>query len=298
MSGTESAQLTEWAFWTPLCLGAALVSISLIKSTGRFRQWKNVQDWHAGEIVLADRQLTPGQIAQVFEEGLPPGESAGYAATLATIEKRTVTLALERDSAGEREVEAQCGWPVLGSSVAIAFPGATALYQFVAQVRDLRRDPECPAQWLLTVPRPVWLARVQRRKHVRASIDMPATFEAAGPDSSSRPPLHGILIDLSGGGLRARVGNVMRPGECASLIDAFEPGTVVNVRIPVPALSNSPLLARVRSSQRIAVLGGLGLQLACEFLPMPSWEQELLVQHIFRAQRDRWARMAPLRKAS
>ncbi len=300
MSGTDSVQLTEWAFWTPLCLGAALVSVSLIKNNHRFRQWKTVQDWHAGEIVLADRLLAPGQSVHISDDGMVPGESPLLEASLRAVEKRTLLLGLELpgeslDAPGSR---AAGEWPMVGSSVSVALAGSTALYQFIAPIKDLRRDPECPSQWLMTVPRPLWLARVQRRKHVRASVDMPATFEAAGTMKTPIPPLHGMLVDLSGGGLRARVGHAMRPGECARLIDAFESGTVVRVRIPVPALTDSSLLARVRVSERIAVLGGLGLQIACEFLPMPPWEHDLLVQHIFRAQRERWSRMGPIRRAS
>jgi c-di-GMP-binding flagellar brake protein YcgR len=105
-----------------------------------------------------------------------------------------------------------------------------------------------------------------------------------------RLPQHATLLDLSGGGLRAEIGAAMGVREAAEMCDAFPTDTLIKVRLPFCTLSDTPMLARIRSVEKIAARGGLGIRLACEFLPMAPWEQEIIIHEVFLAQREQMRR--------
>src|SRR5262249_13036099 len=158
------------------------------------------------------------------------------------------------------------------ATVEVTVTGETALFRFSARIGDVRPDSSKPEQCHLTLPRPLCLARIQRRQHVRVAMPIPATFEPASDfaqeagqpveagraEAEAHLPMHGVVLDLSGGGLRAEVGRAMGAKEAAQLVDSFVPGTVMRIRLPLPALSDVKLLARVRICERAAVRGGLG----------------------------------------
>jgi hypothetical protein len=302
MAGSET-QILVWGFWGVLIAGAGLSGIGLWRSVVRFRQWKRASSGLEGEIMLGDQALRAGQPVAFYPDDPEQSRSEALCGQIREIQRKTLILTLDAMPAEPRRAAfadtLRPGSP-LGVTAVVIVTGETALYRFSARVVDVRADSTRPGSLRLTLSRPLWLARIQRRQHVRVAMPIPATFERVGESfpetgplvpaksASAAPslPLHAAILDLSGGGLRAEVGRAMGAREAALLVEAFVPGTLVSVRLPLPALSDAVLLARVRTCERTAVRGGLGVRLACQFLPMPHWEQEMLIHHIFRAQNE------------
>lgn len=299
MSG-EKGQIVGWIFWSVLTAGAGCSCVGLTRSVLRFRQWKQATAELEGEIVLGDRALQAGQTITVSIYDPQANDGEAIRGQICAIQKKTLTLTLEAAfSEGHFQDEGVSRRFAVGATVVVTVTGERALYRFTARVGDMRADAVNARQSLLTVVRPLWLGRIQRRQHVRVAMPIPATFERAthytsegGSIQRAKPgpaegymPLHGSVIDLSAGGLMAEVGSALGAKEAAKLVEAFVPGTILRVRLPLPALSDS-LLARVRSCERAVSRGGLGVRLACQFLPMSHCDQEMLVHHIFRAQKD------------
>ena len=63
------------------------------------------------------------------------------------------------------------------------------------------------------------------------------------------------------------------------MVEAFDLRSFEQCFEQIPALAGHP-----RTVETLP--GGLTLQVACQFLPMPSWEQELVIQHVFQLQRE------------
>jgi c-di-GMP-binding flagellar brake protein YcgR len=301
-------QVMTWILWSLLLTGLALVCGDLWRSAMRFREWRCLRAEHEGEIVLGDAIVQAGQVVSLrpLQSGSRPTEGTLLPAYVASVEKKLLTLALEPASGSDpRGLQRNAvigtipAWPLLGTLTHITLIGEDALYRFCAPVRDVRVDTRKPGQRLLVVERPTWMARIQRRQHVRAPIHLPVAFERTGEESRDRPhtALPGTVIELSAGGFQANMAGVHSLHEADMLLRTFPPGTVLRVRLASPGLAETPLLARVRLSGKAVVRGGIGVRVACEFLPMASWEQDLLVQYVFRAQRD-WLQERALTRRS
>ncbi len=304
-------QAMSWILGTLLLTGMVLVFGDLWRNVVRFREWCRLRAEQEGEIVLGDSVLQAGLAAHFASEPRTgvPATTETWQAYIADVEKKLITLALDQPLLPAAELRREAiadslpAWPKLGTLVSITVTGEDALYRFFATVRDVRRDARKPGQRVLVVDRPTWMARVQRRQHVRARIQMPAAFERAAQDEpvrrdSVRVSLPGTLIELSAGGFQANLEGVRSLRDADRLTRSLTPGTVLRVRLSTPALAQTPLLARVRSCGKAVVRGGVGVRMACEFLPMHSWEQELIIQDVFRAQRDQLQTRAQARQTA
>ena len=181
-----------------------------------------------------------------------------------------------------------------GAHISVSVTAASEIFKFSARIRDLIARPN---GILLVVSRPSILVRIQRRKHARVPLAVPATIERAwmSPDAAcdsnidamlASIPVHGTVRDLSGGGLRAHLGGVDGLQQIDTLLRRFQPDAIVRIRLPFPTLPHGSVLARIVSSGRAVTSGGLTVAVACEFLPMPTWEQEIVIQHVFQFQRE------------
>ena len=276
MPGGESA---AWTIWSALTAGAGLTCFGLLRDWARFRQWRRLQAEQEGEIVFSDRALKVGQAAEIRDAAHP---DAMRHATICAIDKRSLRLRLEFQPLSSR-LEA----PKRGAILRLAIAGENEIFRMEAPVVDVSACAEKRGDCLLTLKRPTWLTRIQRRNHVRIPIMLPAAFEFAHPANrlTERTAQHGTIVDLSAGGLCADIGGGLGLRDSAELLALLQPDTILRARLPIPALPDAPLV-RVRLSERVAVRGGLGVRVACEFLPMPPWEQDLIAQHIFRHQRE------------
>lgn len=302
-------QVMTWILWGLLLTGLALVCSDLWRSAVRYREWRCLRADHEGEIVQGDTIVQAGQVVSLrpLQSGSRSKDGTLLPAYVASVDKKLMTLALEPSSGPEPRglqrkavTETIPAWPLLGTMAHFTLTGEDALYRFCAPVRDVQVDIRKPGQRLLVVERPTWMARVQRRQHVRTPIQLPVAFERTGEEGSNQPriALPGTVLELSAGGFQANIGGVHSLGEADTLLRAFPPGTVLRVRLASPGLAESPLLARVRLSGKAVVRGGIGVRVACEFLPMASWEQDLLIQYVFRAQRDWLQERAHTRRAA
>lgn len=293
----SSAQLLTVLIWSALLSGTTLVAIGFWRDTMRFRHWKRLRARFEGEIMPTGETLRAGQAAEITSED----EACRLPAALHETTDKFLTFSIEYAPGTSRQ---EIDWPAEGEQVLLTVTGETALYRFEAEVHDVRPHPDRAHSLLLAVERPLWVVRVQRRRHARAPLHAELTLESPGTrevPAHPRLPLPVKLVNLSGGGMRVEIGHGLPLKEAEELVNAFQPGTPLRVRLPIGGLAETPLSAEVRIAERAAVSGGVGVRLACEFLPMASWEQELLIQHVFRAQREylqerhRFSHNAPLR---
>ena len=303
--------------------GAGLSGFGLFRALARYRDWRSACHDDEGDIVIGDGRLEVGQ-ALVLAPGtrMAPADRGAcprlVQGSIVEISRKHCVIELDgrtRDRfyavdcpsiSGETQGGAHQDfdpWPSPGAEVTVTVTAASAVYRFTARLRDVRPTP-CGLR--LIVARPHILARVQRRKHARVGLDLPATFERVrspqssggmGDDPATRrsPILHGAVRDMSGGGLRAHVGGVLRLNEIDALLRMFQPEATVRISLPIPALPRNAVFARVRTCGRAVTAGGLTVQVALEFLPMPIWEQEIVIQHVFQLQREQ-LRTAKMRR--
>jgi hypothetical protein len=312
--------------WAMLVTGAGLSGFGLLRALARLRDRQNARLDDDGEIVLGAGRLAAGQpvvLARIGSDGLRDA-SRDTAGAIVEMTGKHCVIALDPDSrsvsargqaalaggsalrspgGGRRPTAARGGadspggealaeWSggnAPGAMVWVTVTAASELYRFTARIRDAHQAADGVR---VVVARPAALTRIQRRRHFRVGLKVPATFErVSAPGSSpSAParggPVHGAVHDLSAGGLRAHVGGVLQLADLDMLLARFTPGATVRIGLPFPALPGHSVLARVLSSSRAAAHGGLTLQIACEFLPMSAWEQEIVIGHVFELQRE------------
>jgi c-di-GMP-binding flagellar brake protein YcgR len=267
------------------------MAVGLWRDLDRFRQWRSLRHDHDSEVVLGDRAMQIGQMALLT------------AANRANCPRFEGTLVTHVDSIGFHSIrlavasggDADPEWPPVGATVRVTFPSSDALYRCSLIVVSNRPSADEPDERQIVVSRPAWLARVQRRKHFRMPIRMRAAVErvtmlssageqllrqASTPEEAPQRRWPFDLVNISAGGVLGKIPCELEDEEKA--FEAGEPGAVVRVILPIPGLAETPLLARVLTRKRI---DSAAVQLACEFMPMASWEQDLLVQFMFSEQR-------------
>jgi c-di-GMP-binding flagellar brake protein YcgR len=304
---SDASQGMVFLYWGMLVAGAGLSSFGLVRGLARYRDSRlaNVDD--EGEIVIGDGRLDVGQSLVVAPRarGRPMDPLGAVSGRIESIGRKYYVLALDT------EVPAQVArmatavvlgdqndplidraiWPCAGAMVTVSVTAAAEIYRFSGKIYDVQTTARGIR---LFVSRPAVLARIQRRNHARVNLTVPATFERVSmPQSRSGAsgvridaPVHGTVRNISGGGLHAQIGGVLRIHELDTMLRLFQPETTVRIGLPIPTLPRNALFARVRSAGRAVVAGGLTLQVACEFLPMPAWEQEIVIQHVFQFQRE------------
>jgi c-di-GMP-binding flagellar brake protein YcgR len=296
-------------YWSMLAAGAGLSSLGLFRSYARFRDWRPASQEDAGEIVLGDGRIAVGQsvvvAAPTRDPATDPGSSA--AGSITELTRSNCVLTLDDVVHASLPLHGNLGAPLAsagadgsgsywkrGAQVSVTVTAASELYRFSARIRDVISHSNGIR---LVISRPAFLVRIQRRKHARVPLAVPATIEHAWmlPDargSSAAPiirtssPIHGTVRDLSGGGFRAHIGGASGLQQIDTLLKVFQPESTVRVRLPIPTLPDGAVLARIVSSGRAVTSGGLTVAIACEFLPMPPWEQEIVIQHVFQFQRE------------
>ncbi|HLJ54589.1 MAG TPA: PilZ domain-containing protein [Chthonomonadaceae bacterium] len=278
-------QAIEVLCWGMMLAGAGLSGFGLLRSLARYRYFG--PDGRAdGEVVIGDRDLCPRQGLTV-ERDPGNGDAAGAAWQGSVLEITAGHLVID--------IEWHVG-PVVccadqrflrGDRISVNVNGSAAVYRFSGTIQDTLRTPSGQRIYLA---RPATITRLQRRRHHRVALEMPATFRAiepgalnaAGPAShcAAGDVLHGTVRDLSGGGLRADVGGPLGLREIDSLLRTFAPARAVSVRLACDDLEGGALLGRVCSSTRAAMHGGLTVRIALEFMPMASREHEAVLRQV------------------
>ena len=292
-------------YWSMLVTGASLAGAGLVRSLARQRDWFLADSDDEGEIAIGDGRLEAGQSVMVApgDRRFAADPSGVVAGQIASIGRKHCVLALDfwpgaterlnnRASSESRSEPFHPQWPNVGANVTVTVNARAEVYRFAARIRN---SQQADGELRLFVARPGILTRIQRRRHARVTLDVPATFErvwSTGSDVSrigalrTSAPIHGTVRNISGSGLRANVGGVLRIHELDAMLRLFAPETIVRIGLPFPSLPRTSLLARICSSARAATPGGLALQIACQFLPMPVWEQENVIQHVFQLRRE------------
>ncbi len=292
--------------------GAGLSGFGLFRSLARYRGWRTAAEQYEGEIVIGDGRLKVGLplVLSMGRQRVPDNSAGSGTGSIVEITAKHYVIELDDPLPDLRQalggMQAACRLqsgarleslfrPPPGTEVTVSVSTTTAVYQFTGRVRDLR--PSVVGIRII-VARPSILARIQRRKHARAEFHAPATFKRVQSGKSSAgagnghaliygPSYHGSVRDMSGGGLRAQIGGVMSLKEIEALLAQFQPDETVRIGLPIPALSGSAVLARVRTSGKAVTIGGLTVQVAFEYLSMPEWEREAVIQYVFELQREK-----------
>ncbi len=169
----------------------------------------------------------------------------------------------------------------VGGSVIIEVKGGDAVYRFETRVLDRVRLPSNLQEFHVTVMRPRWLVKIQRRSHKRTALALPTSIELLQGGANTQRA--GLIDNLSEGGFSIRVGEATSPHQLAETQRKFPPGATLRLRIDLPNLPNS-LLARVCAAETIVVRGGLAMRLGCAFLSPALHEQEAIVRYIAQLQ--------------
>lgn len=290
------------AFWAALLTGCVFAGFGLYQSSLRYAQWKRVRDWHDGDIVTDSGTLKIGQQVTIERSELHREDSSiGLSGYFVEVCRKTLVIHMETENGLPLNVQDDA-LPRNGETLLVCISGELGQYRFTTRLLDVRAVKGRPGLRLLEISRPFWLAHVQRRQHARIPWFLPVTLQPTmssliaqeGVVSNAEHavnvdkalPQHATVLNLSAGGLRADVSGVTGAEETEQLLKTYAPDTILRIKLPLPVLSESLLLARVRECQRIVRRGGLGVQLACEFLPMSYHDQETLIAHIFRSQRE------------
>ena len=321
----ERLPLTVWMVWAMLAAGMALIVASLLQSSERFWHWKRARQAHQGEIVASEGVLRVGQTLAFACPPKTPNNTASKtfpykANTLNAFDSRVGTdtrslmgndpptvrgvigrvveqrrgllvFALESDEITPSPVSSVTRYaPNVGDMLTLLATGASEMYRFEAKTQAVHPDPNAPNRTLVTVKLQFWLARIQRRQHVRASVQAGATLRPAVSGDkitgNRAESVRCLLLDLSGGGLRLEVANTHSPHAIARLCAALPSGSVVDVALDLPLLRGETLRVRVKSCQRVVARGGLALRLRGEFVRLPAYQQEIIISHVFQAQRE------------
>ena len=214
-----------WTIWSALTAGAGLACFGLLRDWKRFRQWRRLRAAQEGEIVFSDRALKVGQAVEIRDAANP---DVSRHATICGLEKRRLRLRMERQPLASR-TEA----PKRGAVLRLSIAGEGAIFRMEAPVMDVSACMEKRDDCLITVKRPTWLTRIQRRSHVRVSMALPAAFEFANPTNrlTERTAQHGTIVDLSGGGLCADIGGGLGLRDSAELLELLKPDTILRARV-------------------------------------------------------------------
>ncbi len=299
--------------WSMLVAGAGLTGLGLMRTLARSHKWRLATHEDQDQIVIGDSRLSVGQTVTVAQDSRSRHELLGetLSGEIVEITRSHCVISVDRlrsrgggvadrlagndtgDTSTGRD-NGRDGWIEPGSAVTVCVTAAGELYRFSTRIKDSHRTSRDLRMYF---PRPATLARIQRRRHLRIGLDLPATFERIwsadewSSPASERPGsqnriLHGTVRDLSAGGLRADIGGVQRLIDLDHVVSQYTPESTVRIGLPFPALPRNAIFARVRSCARGVTRGGLTAQMACEFLPMPVWEQDIVVQHVFRLHRE------------
>lgn len=249
----------------------------------------------AGFFLARTRRNAPAQVgsvkSEVLRDGMPLRFALASAGSRLPVQGgwsgwilRNDGSALSLSAEWESDFPGQTPpkFPVVGDPLTARVTGTQSLYQFASSVLDSREDAERPAKRLLVIALPAEITTLQRRRSPRQLLTVPATLELA--ENRSALPQHGTIKDISAGGLRAELGSVVTVSEATRLVETYKAGTLLRIRLPLPLIPSEGILARVCSCERTAQRGGLGVRIACEFLPMPNFDADLVISQLFRTQ--------------
>lgn len=284
----------DWILGGLLALGAGFIAMSLPRSRRYPLEEKNREEFSLeGELIVGDYPLRPNQEVRVLPIREPRREALPFARLgyVEAVGRRVLNLHLEPPQ--DNYVENM--FPV-GSHLLVEVTGEDGVYRFESRVLDNQLLPTNLPERLLTLPRPHWLHREQRRKHPRTPLQLPLSLQTLD-NGTYALPVQGMLEDLSVGGFAAQVGGILGVDALRKLQGRLEQGTCMRVRLDIPALS-SPVLARVQVSERIAVRGGLGLRIRCAFLALNLAEEEALVKYLALSQKYEAKGISPFARSS
>ncbi len=271
----EAALNLGMHFWAVSLTTGALLFLGSCGTRALFARWRAANAMGEDELELTNSRLHVGirvQIEGPAREAASGRSQTAIGAAVCGMSARTLTLCIESSVRLPDETlqVARHGVPL-----SIRFVSDTGSYRFDGRV--LRVDLTNPGRLLLIVRRPLWLARVQRRRFFRTPLGVPASLAIIG-SVNAVAPRSAMVDDMSGNGFSAIVGAALGPIAAADLESNYTVGSTAIIRLPIASLRELPLHASVKSVRRIATRGGIGVQIACEFLPMSHPEQELLVQ--------------------
>jgi c-di-GMP-binding flagellar brake protein YcgR len=159
----------------------------------------------------------------------------------------------------------------VGMPLRVTVIGETSAFCFYEIVKDRKMKD---GGMYISLSRPVWMEKVQRREYFRVDLDMPATLSILKPGTDIPHPIRCKLINLSAGGFRVKL------GEPAAI------GYQARIRLPRTMINGASFEARVVMCKKTSSSDNMDYETHCEFLYIPEETRNLLVQFCFEYQRQ------------
>lgn len=265
-------------FWGLLLGGLALTVGGSWQSILRYRSWRRAGQHPGTETVRADQTIRLGLDGTVK---FPGGSDIQQISCVVMGATRTV-ITLRIDGWEPNFPTSAIG---AGRVLDLSLQTPQGLLQFTTTIQTSNHERGLSPTIYAVLP--FWLSRVQRRGAYRQTLSMPVTIERDESDGKKKPGFcrSGLVDNLSASGCCVALEGTGSPEQATATLEMLEPGTIILVKLPIPAISHE-LTARVVKSERASVRGGTGVRLRCNFFDMKPYEQELLVSAVFAAQRQ------------
>lgn len=158
----------------------------------------------------------------------------------------------------------------VGLPLEITVVGDTFIYRFNALLRD---ESQSEYATVLSVRKPDWMERVQRRYYFRIDLDLPAIVNRINSSSESMHPIRCIIRDLSGGGVRILSREMLGIQE------------QVRIRFPIEIMNGASFEARVVKCEEGDKNHEFPFRVHCEFLYISDDIRNNIINYCFNVQK-------------
>ena len=264
-----------YLFWLFIVIGCLIVLVNTARSTQLYLEWKRTRNSLGTDIEQAESVLSDNLRLKVL---FPNTSLPGCEAVLRTNSQANLLIVLDGYEPYYKKLD---DLVKIGSMLTVHFAAKSALYEMECRLKDIISIEKSSPK--LITNRPKWISKIQRREHVRANVDIPGTLQLC-PLSINSLPLHTTVVNLSGNGFNAYVFHNGAISALDSLLLQFAPNTIVELRLPIPLLSSSRLAAKIITAEKATISGGIAISVRAQFVSLHAWEEDALVQCVFKTQ--------------
>lgn len=262
-------------FWLIISIGCLIVLVTTIRSTLLYLDWKRTKQSLGANVELAESVISDNlRLKVLFPNSSPPSCEA----LLQTNSQANMLIVLDGYEPYYKNLDELIK---IGCALTIHFAAKSALYEMECKLKDIISSEKSSPK--LITSRPRWISKIQRREHVRANVDIPGTLQIY-PVTVDHLPLHTNLVNLSGNGFNAFVFHNGPISILDKLLIQFVPNTIVELRLPIPILSSSRLAAKIVTAEKATIAGGIAISVRAQFVSLHAWEEDVLVQCVFKSQ--------------
>jgi len=157
-----------------------------------------------------------------------------------------------------------------GLPLEITVVGDTFIYRFNTLLGDENQSENAT---VLSVRKPDWMERVQRRSYFRIPLNIPAVVNRINTSMERMYPIRCKINDLSGGGIRI------------SSKEGLEIGMQVRIHFPVEIMNGASFEARVLKCDEADNNAEFPFRVHCEFLYISEDTRNNIINYCFCVQK-------------